>query len=502
MRDGPTGWSEPTPQRLAQAMDSYDHIVEGGKPRNPVENGIRLMRELNAEQGIVDDDSTRNRSVSAVARVMDVDDEIPKARVNSLMAARMMIVDVSLQRDAAIASGMDVLDTRQWFSGSEAGARRAAWMMAPDMPDILKHVDDRSVDALASGEFHFVGGRMGAAMKTSMEGMRQKGSVLNRSLDVDLMEKSGILSSEEAMSMRSRLVHRDQRLDVGDELHSRSRKASLVDERRWPDPTRKDREFPSDTGIINLRMRGNDRNRHAGIPVAEVGKAHHDMARDAIADSRLSNPDTENGRAVKAAMTVLTDLGAEQHLLQGPAFDRTVASAIAAPSSHDWEGIMPDAMGARIVGATMIRREAEAYVANRDLRFPSASEREASWKRLDEVRNRKGGIGFNAFLTSSKRDDKDMTLIAQGRFDETSERFGMRSNLNAALSGLSDGSKPLALTRLELDAMSSSPRKDLERLDGPDDRAPVSMSKGPESPQSGSDWIASMASLAKGGATR
>jgi hypothetical protein len=495
MKDAPTGWSEPTPQRLAGAMDSYDHVAGGGKPRNPIENGIRIMRKLMAEYGIVEDEDARGRTVAAVARVMDLDDEMPKARIPSLMAARMMIVDVSLQRDAAIARDMDVIDRREWFSATEAGGRGAAWMMANGMSDAVRRMDESSVDALASGEFHFAGGAAGAALKTSMESLRMKGGLHGRGMDVDLLRVSGLLPESEARDMKSRIGSRVGRLELGDEIHRISRKASLMDERKWPDPVRRDREFPSDTGIINLRMGRNERERNAGFDDVVVSDGHRLAARAAIADARLSNPDTESGRAVKAALTVLSDLGVEPRFMEGPAFDRTVASAIANTSTHDREGVMPDTMGARIVGSTLIRREADAHIAHQDLRFPSGTEREAAW-------NRKAGTGIDPFITSSKRDRADLDLIVQGRFEETSDRFGMRSSLKGSLSSLRDDYRPLALVRLELEAMSSSPQKEVERIERFEGRRPEPMSKGPETVRSGSEWIASMASLAKGGASR
>lgn len=495
MSDEPKGWNEPTPQRLVEAMESYDHVRGGGFPRNPIENGLKLLMRIEQQQDVSLGGNDRARVVPALARAMDLNDELPKARVSSLMAARMIAVDVSLQRDAAIASDMDVLDRRQWWSPAEANARRPAWKLgSTNLGSAMLSLDERAHDAVAAGDLHAVPGRLGAKIKNAFEVVRSFGSGARADLDVDLMQATGAVSQDEAKNLKARLASREHRTEVIDRISAFSQQAETKDSRSWPDPDRRDRELSKDTKRVAYRL--DDALRIAAAePAPPLTRHEMKASRNAVSDAGFSNPETEGGVAVRIARTVLSDIGVDKSLLEGKEFERITASALRDSTSFVTHDVIPEMAATRIAAMTLLRDEADKRMARMDLEkgFPSGSQREAAFETMREAGIRNHELDLRVMLSGSSRDRTDLEAISQGRFDDLGDGLGMRSNVSNGLAAAGNSSKLATMVSSELSVVRTS--REMESMRDVAGRPKVPMSKGPSS---GREWITDVANFAKG----
>lgn len=494
MKDEAAGWSEPTPQRLVEAMDSYDHVRRGGAPRSPIENGLKLLMRIEEQQDVSLGTGDRSKVVPALARAMDLDDELPKARVTSMMSARMIAVDVSLQRDAAMASDMDVLDRRQWWSLTDANARRPAWLLTSlDLSRTMRSLDETTHEAVAAGDFHAVPGRFGAKIKSELEGLRSVGNHARRDLDVDLMRAAGAISQDVATRLKGRLSTSEGRGEVFNRIALFSRQAMVRDANSWPDSDRKHREWPNDSQKIAFRLADTLRSEPAG-PEAPLTSENRTAARYAVSDAGLSHPETESGAAVRIARTVLSDIGVDGSLLEGEAFERITALALRDSTSHAAQETMTAMAATRIAAMTLMRDEAEKRMARMDLAkgFPSGTERTQAFETMRQAGVRNRGLGVDVTMSESPRDRADLERISEGRFEQIGDALGLRSNVSNAMAATWKSSKLVSMVANETSVMhagreAEERRRIAERPDG-------SMSKGP---YSGKDWIADMAGFAR-----
>jgi len=491
MNAGGRGWSEPTPDELAKAIDSYDHVIAGGKPRDPIENGLRLARKVARANGMVEDPEARPRTIAALARIVQVDRDEPKARVNSLMAARMIMTDLSLQRDAAIGHDLDVLDARDWWSGQDVTARRPAWTGIPLLSRQMTMLrdDPASIEALARADFHLLAPEDSAVLRNSMEGLRSSVNMYRIDMEIDLQSAAGLLPEEKADRMRGLLAAQEGRSEVKSQLWALARRAISKDRVGFPEPYGTDRERSSQSSAINFRQRMND-SRSSPEP-APVTDEHRTKARRALLDADFSSPETPEGRAVKASVVVLRDLGVPDRLFEGEAFRRTVAHAISRTHDFTTGEVQPNIAATDIVASTIVRNLAVEIVADSDSMYRGASEETLDRNRVDAA-FRMVHDNTSVMLTQSARDLPDIRLLAEGRADEVGDSTGIRSNLIHALSE--------AAFKGSIAQRVSKGLSDIREA-GLIETAPVRSSlsgivKGPR--ESGADWIAMMSAKAKG----
>lgn len=494
MSDGRQGWSEPTPDELSAAIRAYDHVAGGGRPRDPIENGLRIARKVAKANGMAEDPEARPRTIAALARIVQVDRDVPKARVNSLMAARMVMTDLSLQRDAAIAHDLDALDARDWWSNQDVTTRRPEWTAVPALSKRMTEIglSPSSVEALARAEFHLLPAEDSAKLRTSMEGVRMGVYSYRVDLDIDIMSAAGLLPKDKAAEMRSRVGFMEDRLEMTSALRQVTRTAIRKDRVGYPEPYGTERERDFQTSAINLRQRTNDdMGRPHPFPVTQE---HRVKARRALLDADFSSPETPEGRAVKASTSVLRDLGVPDTLLRGEGFERTIAHAVSRTTYRPTGEVKPELAASDIVASTIIRHLAVEIVRDADSKYRGASEETIDRGRLNEA-FRMANKYTRTVITQSPRDLPDVRLLAEGRADEIGDANGLRSHLTNSITDLSHKG-PVS----QMVAKGLSEIRDLGSIEPAP--APTRFSglsglmKGPK--ETGADWISMMAVKAKG----
>lgn len=485
-------WTEPTLAELERAIEIHDHIVGGGKPRDPIENGLRLARRVGRDAGMVEDHESRPRTIAALARIVQVDDDVPKARVNSLMAARMVLTDLSLQRDAAIAHDLDVLDRTEWWSAPDVAARRPAWTAMPGMSKDMRSIgeDPDAIEAIARGELHMVRPDVSAVMRDSMEGLRSSSNPFRADLDLDIAAAAGLMPPERIAELRTKLVSSDGRYDVRSEMHKITRQAVRKDRAGFPEPYGTDRELSTQSSAINFRIRDNNNQGHwTPSPVTDD---HRKAASRALLDAQFSNPETSEGRAVRVSLAVLRDLGMPERLLEGPGFERTLADAVSRSTDHQDGWIRQDMATRNLVAATVVRNLASVLVEDSDSRFRGHSEEKEDFSRVVETTKSTRPL-VQLMFTQSERDLPDLRLVADGRFDEVGDSTGMRMHLaNALMSSGFKGELPERIALVTRDMKDMTAEEPLREAPA----ALKALLKGPK--VAGSDWVEQMASMAKG----
>lgn len=489
-------WQEPSPDRLAQALDSYSHVIRGGEPRSPIENGLKLLTKVEEQQNARLGTALRTHMVNAMARAMDVDAELPKARVSSLMAARMLAVDVSIQRDATMASGMDLLDRGEWWKSNEVAVRRPVWSLAGSgISDKVRRLDEDGLNAVASGEFHALPENAGAKLKADMEKMRVFGSPARRDLDMDILQAAGGITSGDNEKLKSHLGS-SQGLDVSQKMILEfSRKAEKRDEASWPDPHRDRRESPIDTSRIAMRE-SYVRIGHMHPAIDPLKVDDMKAARAAVSDASLTNPDTAAGLAVRVARGVLTEVGADPALSTGEGFERIAALAFRETMSNATGEPVPGRAASYIVSMTLMREDAAARAMHAGMKGDPES-KEDRIRLLGVIRDastRNSALMLGRQVSGSPRDVPDVRRIAEGRFDRLSDDTMIRSSLMSTLHSVAEpGSRIGQMVSGKMEENSTwkayAPSREAET------RAVDSMSKGPET---GRDLVADAASFAKG----
>jgi hypothetical protein len=165
-------------------------------PTTRTENGYRVARQWTADQGIELNDQEEQRLVLAYARVEARDGAardnpggigsekvLEPVEFSSIDYARMMIVDASLQRTAAEALEMDIMDREMALSWINPDLRSKPWFQADISPSDVGGFSEKDMTEIASGDFQNVSHYQRETLELML---LRGGSERNESLDKQL----------------------------------------------------------------------------------------------------------------------------------------------------------------------------------------------------------------------------------------------------------------------------------------------------------------------------
>lgn len=478
-------WSDPSDAVLARAVGSVDAMLKGSRePVDPIEKGllnhIRMRREDGADP-MVD----RDGLVMATTRVMELDAEPISARVDTMGAARMVSLDMSLQREASMLMGLDEDERERFLMPDEMEAREAHWAAMRATIRFVEAESQEGLESVSRGDLVGASDGLSSAHRATIASARIG---IGDQLDIRLLRVSGLISPETAAGL-STGAGADQKQDdmlVMAKAHAKGRRQDAPFTRSGDDI---DRETSIESALIAMRMA------HAierGMYVPPSGEADAEKVRRIITEASYPDPETTAGKVVREAARQLTRAGVED-VFASPQLHRAVAREVGGAALVMFRD--QDRSSARIAMDAALQMEAGRHLVDAERRIDETGLPGGERSR----RSKPNGVstlvnlGFQNLLTSSPRDVDDLRALASGDVERVSERNGMYSYLKVAV----DRAGVQASMRAEAVRSASSPKLRFSvPVRGSDPSSPKpdlsSILKGPTKPETGADWIAAM----------
>jgi hypothetical protein len=475
------GWPEPSDARLESAVMAVDAILSGSRePEGALERGLAFHVAMRREEG-ADPAKDRDGLVMAVSRVMDLDAEAPKARLGSIVAARMISLDMSLQRDAAMLAPLDLVDRDQMMTFSEQVARGADWREMHALRGPVSFESEDGLRSLAAGDMAGVSPDLSAAHRASIDAAR---SSSNSEIDARIMRVAGLLTPDQAASMVGRIGRRStpaEMREVGDALSEGRRRDREID----GPPPRDGREVSYETGRIARRTVAMISEGSYVYPLREAPPAVVDRV---LADASYPEPEHAAGQAVRSAGLRLEAAGVAD-VFSTPQFRSAVSRGIGDGDS----GHTPRELEERLVTDAALQLRAAAVVRQGDAirARKGADEVNAAY----DIATRMGRLVSplrGAETTTSLRDRDDLVKISRGDYSSLSTSTGMSHHVRSMIEQA--GARGRTAERRERDVVLGREEK-AERPVAT--RTFVSPTKGPT--VRGSDWIAGLAAKGRDG---
>lgn len=475
------GWPEPTDARLERAVMAVDAILAGSKePEGAVERGLAFHVAMRRDEGV---DPTRDRDglVMATARVMDLDAETPKARLGSIVAARMISLDMSLQRDAAMLASLDLVDRDKMMTFSEQVARGADWREMHALRGPVSFESEDGLRSLAAGDMSGVSPQLSAAHRASIDAAR---APITSELDARIMRAAGLVTAEEASAIVGRVGRRGTQSEMtafSDALSEGRRRDREID----GPPPRDGRELPFETSRIARRTVDMMMDGSYVYPLRDAPPAVVDRV---LADASYPEPEHPAGRAVRVAGLRLEAAGVED-VFSTPQFRSAVSRGIGDGDG----GHTPRELEERLVTDTALQLRAVAVLRHGDLIRTRGRPQDVR-AAYEESRNLARLVSplRGALTTTSSRDRDDMVKMSRGDYSSLSTSTGMSHHARSVIEEA--GARGRAVERREREVV----QRREEKAERPvPTRTFVSPAKGPA--VRGSEWIAGLASKAKDG---
>jgi hypothetical protein len=469
------GWSDPTDARLEEAVTTVDAIIAGSRPPfGAIERGLALHVAMRREEG-ADPAKERDGLVMAVSRVMDLDAEVPKARLGSFVAARMISLDMSLQRDAAMLAPLDLLDRDEMMRFREQVARGADWRELHALRGAVSFESEEGLRSLAAGDMSGVSAQLSSAHRASIDAARTPTS---SELDARLMRVAGLVTPEVAASMVARIGRRSTPSEIRTVSDAMSLSRSRDRELDGP-PPRDGREAGHETGRIARRTVAMISEGSYVHPLREGPPAVVDRV---LADASYPDPEHPAGRAARSAGLRLEAAGVAD-VFSTPQFRSALSRGIGDGDG----GHTPRELEERLVADAALQLRAAAVMRQGDLMRSRGSPDEVREAlELGRVMGRLVSPLHGALTTTSLRDRDDLASIARGDYSSLSTSTGMSHHVRSMIEQAGDRGR--AAERREREVVEHRE----EKAEGPVSiRAFASPSKGPTVP--GSEWIAALA---------
>lgn len=492
-------YREPSLETLSKAISMVDRMTAGDRlpgPESAIDNGLRIHLRMRKDDGYSFRPQDREPLVKAVARALDRDDEAPKSHLGSYAAAKVISLDMSLQRDMSAIVDLDAVDREDMLKRTELTARGAHWAGLQNASEAIRFGSQDDLAALAKGDFHEASTMMSVVVKAGMEASDLVGI---RDLDLKLLRAARVMEPEEvAEFVRTPRMTEQQDVRLR-QISSRMRKMDRVS---FPKSSAVFRETEFETRRIARRTGRALEVYYMATPPA-APKADVDRI---MLDSRFSDPETEEGKVVKAAREELDGIGLGGRT-EGPGFEAAVSRMIAMGAADELK-----AGKARVVSDVIVQHEAVRMLEAAEDRGRPFRDRPAAPYISDESDHLRKYVVHP--LTSSPRDIEDLRKVSVGDFASVSTDTGMRNSLRIMLDDAGKaGHAEARADRRSIEAAHASDREETPAVDmarvsrmvkgpaigGPrmdlPDRAQA-RSKGPEAGSS-VDWVARMAG--KGG---
>lgn len=480
------GWQEPSDETLSQAVLAVDAMLSGSRrPENPIERGVRYHIMLRREEG-ADPAADREGLIMATTRVMELDAEPISSRVDTVGAARMISLDMSLQRDARLFAGLDVIDRQELLSPRELEGRGADWRaMRGIMSSVITEPED-GLEALSRGDMSGVSKRLSASHRNSIDAARMG---MGDELDLRIMRVANLMPPEVAAEIASVAWVKQSREQTRVFMDARA-KGRRMDARDLMRGDGRDRETITESAKIARRRTLMD---ERGIYAGGVGEADRSQVARAVAEASYPEPESAAAKAVVAAALVLKGHGVED-AVTSPQMSRALAREMSEFYDSGMKHEHRESVG-RIVMDVALQLDAARHLEDARTRVAEA---ERGWGDRSP-RSMSGGAfdavskSFMNLLTSSPRDMADLEKLAAGDVNGLSDTNGMYSFVRRAVERAGDRERVKTkdvgrdnvATRGENPAARSvakdHPRPDLS-----------SITKGPQSRLSGSDWMGMM----------
>lgn len=475
------GWAEPSDARLEAAVKAVDAMLSGSRePEGALERGLALHVAMRREEG-ADPAKDRDGLVMATARVMDLDAEAPKARLSSMVAARMISLDMSLQRDAAMLAPLDLVDRDEMMAFSEQVARGADWREMHALRGPVAFESEDGLRALAVGDMAGVSPDLSTAHRASIDAARVSS---NSEIDAKLMRVAGLITAEEAAAMVERTGRRstpEEARAVSEALSKGRKRDREID----GPPPREGRELPFETGRIARRTVAMISEGSYVYPLRDAPVAVVDRV---LADASYPEPEHPAGQAVRSAGLRLQKAGVED-VFSTPQFRSAVSRGIGDGDS----GHTPRELEERLVTDAALQFRAAAVVRQGDAMRGRRSPDEVN--AAYEAATRMGRLVspvHGAVTTTSMRDRDDLVKISRGDYSALSTSTGMSHHVRSMIEQA--GARGRQAERREREVV----QRREEKIECPTvAKGFVSPTKGPAS--SGSEWIAALAAKGRDG---
>lgn len=476
-----TGWAEPSDAQLERAVVAVDAALSGSRePKGALERGLALHVAMRREEG-ADPAKDRDGLVMAMSRVIDLDGEAPKARLSTVIAARMISLDMSLQRDAAMLAPLDLVDRDDMMKFSEQVARGADWRVMHALRGPVSFESEEGLSSLAAGDMAGVSLQLSAAHRASIDASR---APTGSELEARILRVAGLITPEEAASMVGRIGQRQTRQEmqsVSDAISEGRKRDREID----GPPPREGREAMYETGRIARRTVSMISEGSYIYPLRDAPPAVVDRV---LADASYPEPEHPAGQAVRSAGLRLQEAGVKD-VFSTPQFRSAVSRGIGDGDS----GHTSRELEERLVADAALQFRAAAVVRQGDALRGRRNPDEVNAAYDTAVRmGRLVSPLHGAETTTSIRDRDDLVKISRGDYSSLSTSTGMAHHVRSMIEKA--GARGRDVERRE--------REVVQRREEKDERsAPVkgfvSPTKGPVA--SGSEWLAALARKGRDG---